>query len=125
MNPVSGATIISQSDFTATDTQDKIRQLLNGRQVDLVMSDMAPNATGVKSLDHELIIKLAAKALHFSISVLGVGGVFLTKIWQGDQQQAFENFIAKYFEKVQVVKPRASRVDSGEVFILAKNCLSR
>jgi len=59
MYPIKGVTLLGNSDFTSPTTWQKINDLLNGRSIDLVLSDMAPNATGIKHLDHELIIKLA------------------------------------------------------------------
>jgi len=59
MHPIKGVTLLGNSDFTSPTTWQKIKDLLNGRSVDLVLSDMAPNATGIKHLDHELIIRLA------------------------------------------------------------------
>lgn len=59
MYPIKGVTLLGNSDFTAPETWLKVKELLNGRPIDVVLSDMAPNATGVKLLDHDLIIKLA------------------------------------------------------------------
>lgn len=59
MYPIEGVTLLGNSDFTCPKTWEKTKQILNGRPLDVVLSDMAPNATGVKHLDHDLIIKLA------------------------------------------------------------------
>lgn len=58
MYPIKGVTLMGNSDFTLPTTWKKIKEILNGRPIDVVLSDMAPNATGVKHLDHDLIIKL-------------------------------------------------------------------
>ena len=121
MAPVEGATILYNSDFTTLETQEKILKILEGRKVHTVMSDMAPNATGLKSMDHELIIALCLSALKFSLPVLKDGGTFLGKIWQGNQQARLESLMKTFFKTVRVVKPNASRNDSAEVFLLARN----
>jgi len=59
MYPIKGVTLLGNSDFTTPKTWQKIKEILNGRHIDVVLSDMAPNASGVKHLDHDLIIKLA------------------------------------------------------------------
>lgn len=59
MYPIEGVTLLGNSDFTSVKTWNKIKEILNGRPIDIILSDMAPNATGVKHLDHDLIIKLA------------------------------------------------------------------
>lgn len=59
MYPIKGVTLLGNADFTAPKTWKKIKEFLNGRSIDVVLSDMAPNATGVKHLDHDLIIRLA------------------------------------------------------------------
>lgn len=59
MYPIKGATLLGNSDFTSPKTWQKIKDHLNGQSIDVVLSDIAPNATGVKHLDHDLIIRLA------------------------------------------------------------------
>ena len=68
--PISGAVILENCDVTSSATQHKIREILNGRPVDLVLSDIAPSATGVSSLDHEQIVQLAMTVLHMSATLL-------------------------------------------------------
>ncbi|KAL8587814.1 hypothetical protein ACOMHN_021032 [Nucella lapillus] len=121
MMPVEGAYILHQSDFTLPDTQDKVRAILGGRPVDVVLSDMAPRATGQKSLDHELIVKLCFSVLVFARSVLRPGGHLVCKLWQGGEQQKLESAMGSIFEKVKVVKPSSSRTDSSEIFLFGKN----
>jgi len=70
MYPIKGVTLLGNSDFTAPATWQKIKDLLNGRPIDLVLSDMAPNATGVKYLDHDLIIKLAYSVIKYVFIVI-------------------------------------------------------
>ena len=117
---VPGATILSGKDFTLSSTQNELRGLMDGGKAHAVISDMAPNATGVRTLDHEQIIELQLTALKFSVEVLRKNGHFLCKIWQGSEVKRLEQILAKFFQNVHVIKPPASRSDSAEVFLLAK-----
>ena len=119
--PVEGATILKKSDFTSAETQQKILDLLAGKKADIVLSDMAPNATGIKSLDHEQIVELCIAVIRFANVVLAPGGTCLVKLWQGGEQAKLETLMRKLFQRVQVVIPSASRPDSAELFILARN----
>ena len=121
INPIDGATVLSQSDFTDPSVQKEILNNLGTDRVNAVISDMAPNATGVKSMDHELIIDLCFSALNFSSKVLQRWGHFLCKIWQGNEQKRLEKNLQFYFETVRIVKPQASRKESSEIYLLAKN----
>lgn len=98
-------------------------KILNGRPVDVVLSDMAPKASGQKYLDHECIVALCFSVLRFSQTVLKPGGSLLCKLWQGSEQQSLEVAMRKLFENVKVVKPNASRKDSAEIFLLCRNFL--
>lgn len=87
---------------------------------DAVLSDMAPLATGAKAMDHEAITNLAYSALRFSVMVSRPGASFLVKIWDGGLASNLQADISKFYEKVKVVKPEASRSDSAEMFLLAR-----
>jgi 23S rRNA (uridine2552-2'-O)-methyltransferase len=89
--------------------------------VDAVVSDMAPSPSGMKDFDHELIVKLSYSALNFCLKISNVGGFFLTKIWDGRLREKLENDLKLFYSKVQVVKPKSSRSDSAEIFLLAKD----
>lgn len=89
--------------------------------VDAVVSDMAPSPTGMKDLDHEMIVKLSYSALKFCLKISKVGGFFLTKIWDGGLRGKLENDLKVFYNHVQVVKPKSSRSDSAEIFLLAKD----
>ena len=120
MSPVEGARVLCNTDFTKPMNHAKILSILNGKTVDLVCSDMAPNATGHNELDHEAIITLAYTALRFGLQVLEPKtGAFLTKLWDGSQTQCLTDHLDKFFASVKRVKPGASRSDSAEVFLLA------
>jgi 23S rRNA (uridine2552-2'-O)-methyltransferase len=122
IHPVFGAIMMSNTDFTKPLNQSKILHCLDGKTVDLVCSDMAPNASGDHSYDHQLIISLCYSALQFAVSVLKpMSGVFLTKIWDGSETLNFKNDLNKFFIDVKHLKPDACRGDSSESYILAKN----
>ena len=118
--PVEGATIFHQCDFTSHDTQARILEKLGNQKADLVLSDMAPAASGVKSLDHDKIIELCSSVVRFSTVVLDHGGSVLCKIWMGGKQHLLENAMKKLFVDVKAVKPPASRADSAELYLLGK-----
>ncbi|XP_071522020.1 rRNA methyltransferase 2, mitochondrial isoform X2 [Panulirus ornatus] len=120
VHPVPGAIIIGGHDFTLQETQQKILKLLDGRKIDVVLSDMAPNATGTKELDHENIITLAYSALRFAIQHSALEATFLCKIWDGYRNSNLSSDIGKFYSTVKVVKPLASRSDSSERFVLGK-----
>jgi 23S rRNA (uridine2552-2'-O)-methyltransferase len=86
-----------------------------------VISDMAPNLSGVDSVDQPRAIALAELALDLAVRVLGEGGGFLTKLFQGDGFDAFLVTVRQNFKKVVIRKPKASRDRSREVYILARN----
>lgn len=115
-----GAHVISHSDFTQKQTHDKIRDLLNGRTVDCVLSDMAPNATGVRCLDQEKIMELCYNVLQFAIHMSSDNASLLVKIWDNGDSKKFIDIAKRYYNIVKYIKPEASRSDSAENYILAK-----
>ena len=117
---IEGATIYGNMDFTTEECQKIIKDSLEGKYIELVMSDMAPNATGVKNMDHENIIKLAYSALKFALEITTYEGAFLTKIWDGNMAPQLEKDIARFYRIVKIVKPNATRDESSEKFILAR-----
>ncbi|CAB3379510.1 Hypothetical predicted protein [Cloeon dipterum] len=120
--PVEGAHILAKSDITAKETQDAVLNLLQSTDgVDAVVSDMAPSPSGFQEMDHENIVKLSYTALRFSLKTSKVGGTFLTKIWDGRLRLKMEEDLKRYYGRVQVVKPKSSRSDSAEVFLLARD----
>ena len=125
MMPVEGAVILHEHDFTDRETQEKLCQILNGMKVDVVISDMAPRATGIKSMDHEMIIKLCLEGLKFSNKVLNEGGTYLCKLWQGGSWLKLETTLKIFFRDVKIVKPFASRSDSAEVFALSREFMPK
>jgi 23S rRNA (uridine2552-2'-O)-methyltransferase len=90
------------------------------RGADLVLSDLAPNTSGVKWLDHQRSLELALRALDIATWVLKPQGSFLVKIFQGADSPAYHKKIQGCFKKVDTEKPRSSRKESREVFIIAR-----
>ncbi|KAF4531956.1 hypothetical protein B566_EDAN006648 [Ephemera danica] len=117
-----GATIFEKHDFTLPETQQKIQTLMEQHGgAHAVVSDMAPLASGVKHLDHEVIVNLCYIALRFSLSISRPGATFLAKLWDGRLAPALQADISKFYSNVKAVKPNASRSDSAEFFLLAKD----
>jgi 23S rRNA (uridine2552-2'-O)-methyltransferase len=117
VDPLSPATII-QMDFTDPACGPRLMELLGG-QPDIVLSDMAPNTVGHRETDHIRIVGLIELAVDFAISVLKPGGSFVAKAFQGGETAEVIGRLKKHFEKVQHIKPKASRADSSEVFLAA------
>lgn len=107
-------------DFTSSESQKKIMDFLNDKKVDVVISDMAPNATGVRSLDNENIIKLCYAALRFAVQISKKDASLLVKLWQCGVTKELDNDIARFYNNVKVVKPNSSRSDSTEIFLLGR-----
>jgi len=124
MEPIEGVTFI-QGDFTEQDVHNRLLAALDGRLVDLVMSDMAPNISGVKAVDQPRAMYLAELALDFAQEVLKPGGFFLAKIFQGEGFDPFLMALRQSFDKVVIRKPKASRPKSREVYLLAKGFRGR
>ena len=109
-----------EGDFTELETQEKIRKKINF-PVNVVMSDMAVNTTGIKDIDAIQTGELCKEAMIFSKDILSKGGLFISKIFMG---RSFNEIVAlgkKFFKEVKVFKPKSSRKDSKESFIICKN----
>lgn len=119
MTPPSGVHFI-QGDFTEAAVLEELMAYLNQQPVDLVLSDMAPNITGQKSVDQPKSMYLAELAADFAGQVLRPGGKFLIKLFQGEGIDAFIAGLRKQFAQVKVRKPKASRSRSPEIYVLAQ-----
>ena len=118
MEPI-GSSIQIQGDFTEESVQDEIKNNINSK-VDVVMSDMAVNTTGIKNIDSIQTGELCKEAMIFAKELLNVNGYFISKIFMGG---TFNEIVAegkKYFKEVKVFKPKSSRKDSKESFIICK-----
>jgi 23S rRNA (uridine2552-2'-O)-methyltransferase len=106
-------------DMTDPEAGDRIRAALGGARADVVLSDMAASATGHRSTDHLRVIGLAEAALDIAEDTLNPGGAYLAKVLQGGAGQELVTRLRQGFAKVAHVKPKASRADSSEVYVLA------
>ncbi|MDQ2069123.1 23S rRNA (uridine(2552)-2'-O)-methyltransferase RlmE [Natronospira bacteriovora] len=110
-----------QGDFTEQSVLDELLALIGDQRVDLVLSDMAPNMSGMKAVDQPAAMYLVELALDLCRQVLSPGGDLLVKAFHGEGFDAYLADLRKHFAKVQVRKPRASRGRSSEVYLLARN----
>jgi len=120
--PLEGVTSI-RSDITAPDIViEKIQELVG--EVNVVVSDAAPNLSGVWSLDHARSIDLSNCALKIALGVLKTGGSFVVKVFQGDLFDSFTREVRAHFSFVKSFNPRASRKQSAEIYVVAKHYLN-
>ena len=117
MEPVGGVDF-AQLDFLDSATPEKLKAMLGG-PADVVLSDMAANATGHRKTDHLKIVALVEAAAEFAREVLAPGGAFLAKVLQGGTEAALLAALKRDFATVKHVKPAASRSDSAELYLLA------
>lgn len=111
---------MSNIDLSTAEAADRVAAALGGRGVDVVLSDMAPSATGVRELDKDRIIGLCYMALRFAALVSKVNGSFLFKVWDGKEVPMLQMDLERFYERTKVLKPQASRSESSEKFILAR-----
>jgi len=123
MKPIAGVEFL-KLDFLDAAAPRRLKDLLGG-QADLVLSDMAANASGHRQTDHLRIIALAEAAAHFARDVLAPGGSFLCKVLQGGTEAALLAELKRDFASVKHVKPPASRSDSAELYLLARGFRGR
>lgn len=109
-----------EGDFNELDSLSLLEKALAGRAVDWVLSDMAPNVSGMTAVDQPKIMGLAELAWDFAKQHLKPGGGFLVKVFQGEGFEAFHRLLKASFRKVTVRKPSASRSSSREVYVLAE-----
>ena len=113
-------TIQIEGDFTETNTQNKIKSYLK-KGSSVVMSDMAINTTGIKNIDSIQTGELCKEALIFSKDIMSEKGFFISKIFMGSTFNEIVALGKKFFKEVKVFKPKSSRKDSKESFIICKN----
>lgn len=119
IQPISNVKFL-QGDFTNEKTIITLQSLLQGRSIDIVLSDMAPNLSGCNVADQARMLLLNEAALNFSKQVLKKGGNFLVKVFQGEGLIEFIKVLRQGFNEVKTIKPSASRSRSKEIFLLAK-----
>jgi 23S rRNA (uridine2552-2'-O)-methyltransferase len=118
MKTIAGVEFL-QLDFLDETAPGRLKAILGGK-ADVVLSDMAANATGHRQTDHLRIMALAEAAAHFAREVLSEGGSFLCKVLQGGTEAALLAELKRDFASVKHVKPPASRADSAELYLLAR-----
>ena len=119
MNPIAGVDFI-QGDFTEEEILTELIEKIQNKLVDLVISDMAPNLTGMKAVDQPAVIYLAELAVDLAQQVLTENGIFIAKLFQGEGFDEFVRNTRKVFNVVGLKKPDASRSKSREVYLVAK-----
>ncbi len=118
MDELPGVEII-EGDFTSDEVLAQLEQVLGDTKVDLVLSDMAPNISGVASVDQARSMLLAELALDFARAHLRRGGGYLVKLFQGEGFDDYVRLLRANFDKVNLRKPKASRGRSREIYALA------
>ena len=115
---ISGVNFL-QGDFTEQSVYDELITLTEGSSIDIVLSDMAPNMSGQLSVDQPKSIYLAELAIDLAVKTLSKNGHFIVKLFQGDGFDDYVKNARKVFKKVSIIKPKASRSRSKEVYLLA------
>ena len=119
VEPMAGV-LLFEADFTSDEGLALVENALDGRKVDLVLSDMAPNLSGVKDADQAKHYALAELALDFAVQWLKPDGAFVVKVFQGAGFEDFVRQARQVFRQVNVRKPDASRDESRENFLVGK-----
>jgi 23S rRNA (uridine2552-2'-O)-methyltransferase len=120
MDPLEGVVFIQQ-DFSEELGMERLLEVLGERKADLVLSDMAPNMSGVKAMDQPRSLYLAELALDCAIRLLRPGGDFLVKVFQGEGSDDYLKQLRTFFQKAHIRKPKASRGRSGEIYVLGRS----
>ena len=113
-------TIQIKGDFTELSTQNQIKEILT-KKIDVIMSDMAVNTTGIKNIDAIQTGELCIEAMLFSKDIISEKGFFISKMFMGSSFNEIVALGKKNFKEVKVFKPKSSRKDSKESFIICKN----
>ncbi|MEP7207373.1 MAG: RlmE family RNA methyltransferase [Casimicrobiaceae bacterium] len=124
MDPLPGVTVI-EGDFGTAETLQAIHAALAGRRVDLVVSDMAPNLSGIASADQARAVHLGELALEFALENLQPGGDLVIKAFQGSGFIEFQRLMQGSFEKTYARKPKSSRDRSPELYLVGKRFRGR
>jgi 23S rRNA (uridine2552-2'-O)-methyltransferase len=117
LHPISGVEFI-QGDFREDSVLAQLEERLGGKRIGLVISDMAPNMSGIDSADQARAMHLAELALDFSVNHLQPGGAFLVKLFQGVGFEEYIKLVRSHFARVVTRKPKASRDRSSEQYLL-------
>lgn len=120
MDPVPGVEFFL-GDFTSAEMLARLKEAIGSEGVDLVMSDMAPNISGNRVVDQARSVGLLDEALTFATEVLRPGGHLLMKAFQGEGIDELKAALGEHFGTVKLLKPKASRPESREIYLLARN----
>ena len=121
--PLEESKILSNKDFTDQETQSELLEILNNQLFDIVLSDMAPNATGNKKFDHERSARLAFQVRDFTLKYGSKNCSMVIKVWNGGLIKPFVLNLQEKFERVSYVKPKASRQESAEIYVVANRLI--
>jgi len=119
MEPIDN-TLFIEGDFTEQSVYEECLQAMNNARADLVISDMAPNLSGIRVADQARSLHLAELSFDLAKSVLKAGGDMLVKVFEGEGTDRYRHELKEHFGKIIVRKPKASRDDSREFYVLAK-----
>ena len=119
MSAVAGVSFV-QGDFREESVRETVREALGGLAADLVLSDMAPNLSGIQAVDQARSIELVELALDFARATLAPDGAFLAKVFQGEGLEELLRSIRTDFAALERRKPEASRARSRELYVLAR-----
>jgi 23S rRNA (uridine2552-2'-O)-methyltransferase len=118
MDPIPSVAFI-EGDISSEEAIRQLEDLIGERAVDLVLCDLAPNISGNRAIDQPRSLALVEGAMEFADRVLKSGGAFLAKVFQGEGQRDLEAELRRRYGKLKVLKPRASRAESREIYLLA------
>ncbi|XP_068560550.1 rRNA methyltransferase 2, mitochondrial [Cebidichthys violaceus] len=118
--PLDGAHFLSSHDVTDPVTHAELLELLPGGRAHVILSDMAPNASGFRDMDHEKLVTMCLSLIDLAERVLQPGGSLVCKYWDGILAHRLQERLSGAFGKVQTLKPNASRKDSAERYFLAR-----
>ena len=121
MEPVPGAVLLTNRDFTKVETWREIRSVVGDNKIQVVLSDMAPNVSGNPEMDHDAITHLVYTVLKFSLHNAAPGSSLLTKTFNGRNHVKLMKDLELCYEIVKLYKPSSSRNESSELFLLAQN----
>lgn len=118
--PLDGAYFLSSNDVTDPATHAKLLELLPNSQAHVILSDMAPNASGFREMDHEKLVAMCLSLIDLAEKILQPGGSLVCKYWDGILVHKLQGKLSTAFSSVRTFKPNASRKESSERYFLAR-----
>ncbi|GCC27613.1 rRNA methyltransferase 2, mitochondrial isoform X1 [Chiloscyllium punctatum] len=119
--PLDGAVFLPHSDLLEPTVQARIQESLPTGMAQVILSDMAPNASGIRELDQQRLAELCLCVVGLARKVLSPGGTLLCKFWDGTNSRIIQKRLTELFRDVKTLKPAASRKESSEIYFLAKH----